>query len=400
MVSAQQSAQNESVTQHLTDEKRAADFTLWQENGKRLQAIFDAAPALMFVVDDANRFVFVNRAWERAFGLGRRQVAGRSIFELIPEPEASILAAQNQRLFETGAPVETETTVRVHGAERTFVTAKVALLQGERPATVFGFSVDITERKRGESRLRLVSEIASALVIHGDDVDGFMEEMCGKVAAELGGDVLLPLPAGARGCVAAAPCRLRRPRARGGARPGMARLWRRRLRHRGGHAASSWAIADVQASGDERTRLIRDLGIAAYACYASALRRHALRHAVARAAQRQAASRRRTCELMKAVCRPRPRSPLTGRRARTSWPRSTATAKNSSPSSAHELRGPLGPIMAATELLQRRRRRREGRRAGARRDRAPGREALVRLVEELFDGARVSQGKITLEARA
>ena len=364
-------------------------------NHTRLQSIFDAAPAVVYVVDTQDRFVFVNRAWERTFGLPLDQVAGRSVFQVFPAASARPMAQQNERVLASGAPLESESVVGNGAGERIFATTKVPLFDGgERPVGVCGFSVDITERKRGESRLRMVSELAAALVMHGDDVDGFMDEMCRRLAAELGGDVYFHYRP-ERGV------RRLRLAAYGGIGAQVARDLERLdygVAVCGTVAATqrSWVIADVQASGDERTRLIRDLGIAAYACCAL-LCGGTLYGTLSLGRRKAGGFAKEDCELMKAVCDlaavALDRAARAHELAEVDCHRKKFLAVL-----GHELRGPLAPIMAATELL----RAAEGdAKAVAQARGVIERQAenLLCLVEELLDGARVSQGKITLDPR-
>jgi PAS domain S-box-containing protein len=178
-------AQSGAAAPASMSERRA-----WHGNDLRLQSIFDASPAIVFVVDKDNRFVFVNHAWERVFGKTLQQVAGQPVAEIFSEANARAMAEENRRALDVRTPVESEQVVRVGGSPRTFTTSRMALVdENGSPVGVCGVAVDITERKRGENRLRFLAKVASALVVRGDDVDGLMGELCRMLEGELGGDV-------------------------------------------------------------------------------------------------------------------------------------------------------------------------------------------------------------------
>lgn len=122
---------------------------------ERLRSILDNTSAMVFLLDRCQRFLFVNRRWERLFGRARDQVAGKSLFDVLPRGLAQAHAASNQAVFSTGRPVEQEETF-LHGDDpRTYLSLKFPLFDaGGAVEALCVLSTDITERKLAEETLR------------------------------------------------------------------------------------------------------------------------------------------------------------------------------------------------------------------------------------------------------
>jgi PAS domain S-box-containing protein len=382
-------AQSGAAAPASMSERRA-----WHGNDLRLQSIFDASPAIVFVVDKDNRFVFVNHAWERVFGKTLQQVAGQPVAEIFSEANARAMAEENRRALDVRTPVESEQVVRVGGSPRTFTTSRMALVdENGSPVGVCGVAVDITERKRGENRLRFLAKVASALVVRGDDVDGLMGELCRMLEGELGGDVYFHYrPEGIN------------PRLHLSSYGGIHVSVGQTLEWLDFGAAvcgtvavtqQPWVIDDVRNSEDPRTQLIRDLGIAAYMCFP--LQSNGILLGTVSLGRRNGKFGEEEVEMMRIVADLVSVALDRSKRAHE-LTEVDANRKKFLAVLAHELRGPLAPITtAANMLVQRAANSRLVQDLGALIQRQT--RSLGGLIEELLDEARVSHGKITLEAR-
>lgn len=67
----------------LLDEtlRRAEELATSEE---RLRAILDHATAVVYVLDREQRYLLVNRQWERLYRRARAEVVGRSVEDLLP----------------------------------------------------------------------------------------------------------------------------------------------------------------------------------------------------------------------------------------------------------------------------------------------------------------------------
>jgi PAS domain S-box-containing protein len=134
------------------DERDAARAT-----ETRLLAMFDHAPASMYVKDADGRLVRVNRSYAALYGRSQEELAGRFEREFTT-PEIAEAFARNDRLvLERGEPLEVEEWFPSAGELRAFASVKFRA-QGSSGPLVFGISTDVTDRKRMEDWLRFLVE--------------------------------------------------------------------------------------------------------------------------------------------------------------------------------------------------------------------------------------------------
>lgn len=139
------------ITAHLDRTHVISDL---QEAERRLQLILENTTAAMYLKDATGRYVFVNTEYEQVFDLQREEIVGRTDAELHPEAVADTVWANDQRVLNTGEPLEVEERITVGGAERTYLSLKVPTRNDAGDIDgVFGVSTEITERKRREQQL-------------------------------------------------------------------------------------------------------------------------------------------------------------------------------------------------------------------------------------------------------
>ncbi len=141
----------------VTDKVQAESALLEQQ--RLLQDIIDGSPSHIFIKDTQGRYVTINSALERAIGLTREQVRGKTDDELPTRDHADSFRVQDRAVLETGEPSQQEQRVVLPGgAERTHLVTKFPLRDSKGQLYgLCGFAADITERKRAEEQ-RLVLE--------------------------------------------------------------------------------------------------------------------------------------------------------------------------------------------------------------------------------------------------
>jgi PAS domain S-box-containing protein len=131
-----------------------------EEEREELELILDASPAMIFYKDRNNRIVRVNRAAAESLGLSKRELQGRSAFDVYPA-EGAKYYQDDLEVILTGKPKIGihETTPTGSGEERFVITDKIPHL--DRDGNIIGvivFARDVTEQTRAERALREAEE--------------------------------------------------------------------------------------------------------------------------------------------------------------------------------------------------------------------------------------------------
>ena len=141
------------ISTDISDRKRAEEAR--RESEEQLQAILDNSPAVIYLVDAHNRHLLINHGYENLVSLTNEQIMGKSIYDVWPHEIAHAFAANNQKVFKGGIPVEVEEVVPQQDGLHTYITTKFPLRDANGIAyAVCGISTDITERKQVEDTLR------------------------------------------------------------------------------------------------------------------------------------------------------------------------------------------------------------------------------------------------------
>lgn len=137
----------------VTENKRTEEAL--QNSKERLQAILDNASAVIYIVDDRNRIVFVNNQWEKLFHKTKVEVIGKNITDVFPKEIAKHFIRINQRVFQSQKPVEIEEITPHEDGLHTYISQKFPLPNTSGDSSLLcGISTDITARKHTEEALR------------------------------------------------------------------------------------------------------------------------------------------------------------------------------------------------------------------------------------------------------
>src|SRR5919198_1994455 len=80
----------------------APEVTAW------FQDVLDNAPSAIYAKDRDQRYLFVNRVYERIAGIDRTVAIGRTDDEIYGASSVDALAAANEEVLETGSVVDIE----------------------------------------------------------------------------------------------------------------------------------------------------------------------------------------------------------------------------------------------------------------------------------------------------
>ncbi|WP_234972357.1 sensor histidine kinase [Halobaculum gomorrense] len=153
------------TTAHLDRTHVLSDL---REASRRLELILENTAALMYLKDEDGRYVFVNAEYERLFDLRSEELVGRTASEIHPEDVAASFRENDQRVLDSGDPLEVEERVIVDGLEQIFLSLKVPTRNDAGDIEgVFGVSTDITQRNRREQRLENLNQTITQLLAAG-----------------------------------------------------------------------------------------------------------------------------------------------------------------------------------------------------------------------------------------
>lgn len=124
-----------------------------------IQVLIDTLPTPIFYNDSNGLYLGCNRAFEEQIGLKRGDILNRSIHEILPPDLAQLYSRGEEELEANQGPHSFEATITCAGGENRDVIFYSATFNNSDSSVggVVGALLDISERKRSESRLRYLS---------------------------------------------------------------------------------------------------------------------------------------------------------------------------------------------------------------------------------------------------
>lgn len=122
----------------------------------RVLSVLDHVPASVYAKDLDGRYVLTNNRFKAVHGLnGKRNVIGKTVFDIEPHDRATLWSQHDQMVITSGQVLENEFTQEVEGNVRTFRAVKFPLLDSQGITYgVGGISSDITDLRTADSRIQ------------------------------------------------------------------------------------------------------------------------------------------------------------------------------------------------------------------------------------------------------
>jgi PAS domain S-box-containing protein len=122
-----------------------------KESEERFRVFIDNVPALVSLKDMEGRYIFINEAYRKNFGMSQADCEGKGTAALFPGAIAEDFASQERRVIETMAPVTQEHEVPHSDGMHIHLCTKFPVLDTQgKVASVGTISTDITDRIQAE----------------------------------------------------------------------------------------------------------------------------------------------------------------------------------------------------------------------------------------------------------
>lgn len=129
-----------------------------RERTREISSILEYTPAVVYIKDREGRYTLVNTRFEELLGRPARDILGKSDYELFSREMAQRLRTHDQQVFLSRQPHQVEEAFFLADGPHTYLTVKFPLYdENGQPNRVCGIATDITELKKAQDRLRLLS---------------------------------------------------------------------------------------------------------------------------------------------------------------------------------------------------------------------------------------------------
>lgn len=149
----------DGVAQDITERVRAQRAA--REGEERLSAIFNNSPSAMLLKDRAGRYLLVSSQFTKWYGIAAAAVIGKTAHDIFPAETADSVTAHDRDVLQALRAIEREHEVLFPDGSRHIMSlTKFPVFDGDGAVLGIGnITVDVTERKRAEDRLRLQAQI-------------------------------------------------------------------------------------------------------------------------------------------------------------------------------------------------------------------------------------------------
>jgi len=142
-----------------------------KDSHRLLQRIIDSIEGEVFVKDANGKYLFVNKAFGRDFGVDPKDVIGKDDYSVFPPEAAAKLQENDQRIMAGKEPVNIEESGMLKGKYVTYLTNKVPLIDEDgKVFGICGVGFDITRQREMEEELRKSEQKYQNLVKNSHDI--------------------------------------------------------------------------------------------------------------------------------------------------------------------------------------------------------------------------------------
>jgi len=141
------------VSRDVTQRKRMMDELRAKE--ARFRAMLDSGPTIAWIKDEAGRYIYLSRNFEKYFGIQGRDWIGKTCEDLYPHEIAAKFTENDLQVIKNDRPLEFfEEAENADGERRVCRVVKIPIRNALGKRSAAGFGLDITDQTRAEDALR------------------------------------------------------------------------------------------------------------------------------------------------------------------------------------------------------------------------------------------------------
>ncbi len=163
---------------------RKQDQAREREHHRFVETLLETIPAPVFSKDSNGAYIKCNKAFEEYLGMAKKDILGKTVYDISPAENARVYDEADRRLLKTGETQVYESQVARSGGSVSDVVFHKAVFKTEdgTPGGIIGVILDVTESKLGERAIR-ESEAKYRALIESVDIGVALLNMNMEVAA-------------------------------------------------------------------------------------------------------------------------------------------------------------------------------------------------------------------------
>ena len=172
--------------QDITERKQAEDEL--QESNVIFKEFMENSPNYVFFKNDKIQAIRLSRNYEKMFGKPMHKLLGKTMDDLFPSNLAKSMIADDLRILNEGKQITVEEELN----GRFYTTIKFPILIKGKPRYLAGYTIDITERRQAEERIKHLNLVLCAirnvnqLIFQENDRERLIKGVCNSLTETSG----------------------------------------------------------------------------------------------------------------------------------------------------------------------------------------------------------------------